>query len=778
MGVVKEGLAQSRLVTLVGLPGVGKSRLAAAVCDAHDGWLMMNLSQRVTPDAVERAFAQAGLNVCLFLDNYEECAAAFNPVLQVWFHRYPGLRVLLTSRRRTGLAGEWVYEVAPLALADACELLRHLTESANPRLRSIVPAVTIAALAKRVGGIPLAIEWLAHALRVHEPQQLANVENLVPYLLAPQRDEDPSRGSMAAVFEEALFSLSTDARRVLQALCIFEGGFSTAMAAELLDVPNDHEQQLCLGELVDAAVMINVEIGESKGFAIHSLLREHVRLTTDVQMRQELQRRLGRWARNFVESALRVLSPHQFMQHLQAQEDNLLQVITADASELAVERKNAVVGDQLLRLLIYRGELQRAHQLATDLLARGQPGYVDEGRARLLLERAKIAIRGGDLHGAAADLEQVPQHNDEVKVSRLEVQALLARRRGDVQTAEACYGEAMAVSSQQGDIDRAAAIMSERAAFAFEIRDIERAKGLFQEAKDAMRAAGRPPDPKLLTNMALLFQEEGALLQAEQTLQQALALHTQAGNRRFMAITLGDLANLAFEQGCAAKAAELYTSAEAAPADAWDMEQLALIAAARSASLTTLHPNAANVTSLKMSSIAGGIKPAVATYLALERYLNRCKAGQWHEAEQGLAEELGHITGHPWTGMRDEIRLALRIAQHYRHANKLLVCADGSGFCTTEDKWIDLRRRPLLGRLLVALATNRLQEATGGLRTCDLVDRGWPGERMREDAAANRLYVALSELRKLGLSQHFSNTRERYRLSEQTAVLVCAPVSL
>ncbi len=770
LAVVQSAVAHERLVTLTGLPGVGKSRLAAAAFAANEGWLALDLTN-IDDRGLDKALAEAGSAAGLFLDNADKFARNLASALKDAFHRHPHLRVLLASRLRTGLAGEWVYELCPLPPADGCDLLHRLAESANPRLRSA--PWDGAKLVARVGGLPLAIERLAQTLRAHDPQQLIHVERLLPYLTSTDPSVLARHRSIVDVFEDALSDVSTNARHALQALSSFADVFTPEMAAELLGVAND-QPLLALAELIDASLVTRARVGNTFGFTINALVREHMLMTCEAHLTQEHQNRLRYWARKFVDTRVRTLPSHQLLAHLTLQEANLVQaVLTSNCLDgLAWERDDTLVGEQLLRMLGHRGELQRAHELANHLLRCAQD---DDCRARLLRERAKIAIKAGDLHAAAADVAQAAAANPEPKAPLLELEALLARRRGDAQAADALYAQAVALASAGGDRLMAAAVTSERASLAFETIQHARAKALFQSAQDLMREAGSEPDPVLLTNLALLHQEDGELLQAEETLQKALALHEKNGNKRFYAITLSDLAGLAFERGCGAKAAELYHSAEGARADTWDTEQVALVAAARSASLATLHdPKTKNA--IHLDSVEASIKPAVSAYLALERFLLSLKnQDAFDKAEQGLRQDLESIAGHPWAGMRDEIRLALRIARRYLEGHTLLVRADGSGFRTQQGAWVDLRRRSLLGRLLHALATNRLQEATAGLRASELIERGWPGEQMREDAASNRLYVALSELRKLGLGPHLPNTRERYRLSDQTMVLLCPP---
>ena len=78
---------------------------------------------------------------------------------------------------------------------------------------------------------------------------------------------------------------------------------------------------------------------------------------------------------------------------------------------------------------------------------------------------------------------------------------------------------------------------------------------------------------------------------------------------------------------------------------------------------------------------------------------------------------------------------------------------------------VDLRRRAPLQRILHALARKRLDSPGEGLALEEIVAAGWPGERIRESARANRVYVALTTLRNLGLRAFLASGPSGYALA-------------
>jgi hypothetical protein len=88
------------------------------------------------------------------------------------------------------------------------------------------------------------------------------------------------------------------------------------------------------------------------------------------------------------------------------------------------------------------------------------------------------------------------------------------------------------------------------------------------------------------------------------------------------------------------------------------------------------------------------------------------------------------------------------------------------------DADVDLTRRGPLARVLHALARARVELPGEVLRIDDLLAAGWPGERVRYDAGANRVYVALAELRELGLRDWLASENGGYRLATSRGVVL------
>ena len=80
---------------------------------------------------------------------------------------------------------------------------------------------------------------------------------------------------------------------------------------------------------------------------------------------------------------------------------------------------------------------------------------------------------------------------------------------------------------------------------------------------------------------------------------------------------------------------------------------------------------------------------------------------------------------------------------------------------------VDLSRRTVLGRMAVVLARARLERPGRGLELAELAAACWPGERIVRSAAANRVYVAISGLRRAGLAADLEKCADGYRISPE-----------
>lgn len=304
-------IGSSRLLTLTGAGGTGKSRLAresvpaaASELDVDLAWV--ELASLEEAGLVTRRVADAcGLHdqvrggdrealidllrrrrVLLVLDNCEHLVEACAGLAEDLLRSCPSLRIVATSREALGVSGERAWLVPPLELPaegtrDAhragaseavflfCERARHAVASWQLHDQN---AATVVEICRRLDGIPLAIELAAARVRVLSVEQIRDrLDDSFRLLTAGGRTALPRHRTLRATMDWSYDLLSDEARTLLRRLSVFRGGFSldaigavcASDAADELDVLDR------LARLVDRSL---VGVRDRHGQARYALL--------------------------------------------------------------------------------------------------------------------------------------------------------------------------------------------------------------------------------------------------------------------------------------------------------------------------------------------------------------------------------------------------------------------------------------------------------------------------------------------------------------------------
>jgi predicted ATPase/DNA-binding CsgD family transcriptional regulator/tetratricopeptide (TPR) repeat protein len=306
-----ELVAETRLVTLSGSGGCGKTRLALEV--AHDvahgfarGAWWVELSGVGDPDAVAQAVADAvgvteepgralvdtlidelrGRHGLVVLDNCEHVIGACAPLVAELLRSCPGVTVLATSREPLAIDGETTWEVPPLAVPDPQEVAAEVVAAADAvalfetRARQVLPdfvvtddnASAVARICRRLDGIPLAIELAAARLRVLSVAQIASgLSDRFQLLTRGIRGAPTRQGTLEASVAWSYGLLGDAQRLALARLSVFAGTFDLEAAQAVVAGPDIDETQVLdlVGALADRSLL---QVGEHDGQARYRLL--------------------------------------------------------------------------------------------------------------------------------------------------------------------------------------------------------------------------------------------------------------------------------------------------------------------------------------------------------------------------------------------------------------------------------------------------------------------------------------------------------------------------
>ncbi|MEP7378049.1 MAG: tetratricopeptide repeat protein [Chloroflexota bacterium] len=248
----------SRLVTLTGPGGTGKTRLAieaaaSLVADFKNGVFWVGLASVSDPAVVMQTVAEvlgakgelaehiADRQMLLVLDNFEQIIDAAAEVSQL-LSRCPSLHLIVTSRELLRVAGEGDYAVPVLADAEAIDLF---CERSN-----VTPDATIAELCRRLDNLPLAIELAAARTRVMTVAQILERLGQRLDMLKGGRDVDPRQETLRATIQWSYDLLAPAEQQLFARLAIFSGGCTLATAEGVVEADIDALQSLLEKSLV------------------------------------------------------------------------------------------------------------------------------------------------------------------------------------------------------------------------------------------------------------------------------------------------------------------------------------------------------------------------------------------------------------------------------------------------------------------------------------------------------------------------------------------------
>ena len=587
---LENNLAVSRLVTLLGAGGMGKTRLAV-----HHGWRSLqswpggvwfcDLTEAKDINGIVSAVASAlgiqigrgdpieqlghaiaGRGRCLLIfDNFEQVTAHAAETAGRWLKQAPEARCVVTSRERLNLDGERVQPVEPLTIETGVELFEARARGLCPALELIgVEAQAAREIVRLVDGMPLAIELAAARMRVMSASRIVAEMRRRFQLLTGGRDarHETLEGTIHGSWE-----LLTPWERAAWAQCsVFEGGFTLEAAQSVLDLRTWPAAAVLeiIQSLFDKCLLRTWVPHAGRGeplpevrFGMYVSLHEYarIRLRENDPMRTMVEERHGAWfARGGTDEAIDSLDRHGGIARCRRLAHEIENVTVACRRALCRgdERTSAATYRAAAAVIITRGPFGEAVMLGREVLA----GLRLDSR-----DKAAVLEALGEAEMLAGQMEDARSHWQEA--------VAIARRSGERRIEGTTLGWLGRVHLLQGrmvearvQFEGALAIHRELGNRHFEAvfteylgaADVEQCR--MDEARERLGSAlaiyreegNRRSEARTLGMLAILHRDRGHLGEALRDVEQALAIHREVGDRRMEGLVLGQLATVRYDQ--------------------------------------------------------------------------------------------------------------------------------------------------------------------------------------------------------------------------------------
>ena len=544
-----------RLVTLTGPGGIGKTRLAVQAArmtgaSFAGGVVFVPLAGLSSATLLASAIGSllgaplhgshderesllrwlSEQELLLVLDNVEHLLDGVDLIGEM-LDSAPDVQLLVTSRERLDLHGEWVVEVGGLSLPDktpgavtsSAEQL--FLQRASQARAGVAPApaepAAIARLCRLVEGMPLALEIAAGWLPVLSCAEIvAEIERSLGFLVTTRRDVEPRHRSIQAVFDRSWELLSQQEQRAFRRLAVFRGGFRRDAAERIAGASLS-----LLSALVSKSLLRRTSAGR---YEMHELLRQYACARLSEQPDEAIVVRArhsdfytGLLARRTQD--LRGVNQHDVLLELEAEIENLRTAWTTAVEDGRADAVAAAAyGLWLFTEITGRNrELQALMQRGVDLLAAGATGDDDAARQRSLALGRMLLLLGS-----------------------------VFVRTGEADQGDTFVERGLELVRELGQPEDVALGLNFRATFAHTRLDLAREETLLRESLDhSAQATDQWTMPYSLNDLGMVFLARGDAVEAARLQRESLAICRERGDKRGMAFTLHNLGVVASRSG-------------------------------------------------------------------------------------------------------------------------------------------------------------------------------------------------------------------------------------
>jgi predicted ATPase/DNA-binding SARP family transcriptional activator/DNA-binding CsgD family transcriptional regulator len=609
---VKRELAMTRLLTLTGVGGSGKTRLALEVARDlvgaySDGVWLVELAGLTEGELVPQAVAKvlgvreqpgqplAGTlaealrskEVLLVLDNCEHLVDAAAHLVDVLLDSCPHLRILVTSREVLGVTGEVRWLVPSLSVPDVQRLptVRELEAYESVRLFAerarqvnstfaLTPgnAKAVAEICRRLEGLPLAIELAAARTNLLTPQaMLSRLGSRLKLLTGGARDLPKRQRTLRAAIEWSYELLDEGEKTLFARLSVFSGG----RTLEAIEAVCDAEGDLPIDVLEGVSSLLEKNLigqeEESDGeprFVMLETIHEYARERLDERGEaEEVKKRHFEYFLALAEEAEPELIGRQqleWIEVLEAEHDNMRAALA-----WATERGETELGLRLAGALgefwYARGHYGEGKRWLERALAKDGGTAPAAARAKALEAVGWLAIERGEIEEAEIAAEEGLALSVQTgiestrRASFLRMLGTMARIRGDNERAKELYEESLSLSREAGDRWGIANSLATLGSVAFMRGDHEQGKELYEEGLILSRElGGAQPLADFLISMGYTLLLEGDHERATALNEEAAALLREQRHRGDLQYAVDNLGWAALVRGDHERARQLF----------------------------------------------------------------------------------------------------------------------------------------------------------------------------------------------------------------------------
>ncbi|MBC8137910.1 MAG: tetratricopeptide repeat protein [Fibrella sp.] len=589
--------SETRLVTLTGFGGSGKTRLAIEVvrqvadrfaggvwfvpladlrdaehiADAVADTLSLPPATKSSPfDRTVGTLNAGGNPVLLVLDNLEQLMETQSGVAEEYVHRLlervPRLTCLTTSRRRLMLDGEREFAVVPLPTPlhpgtperllefASVQLFVQRAQTARPDFQ-ITPrnADAIAMLCTRLEGVPLALELAAGWSQTLTPTQvMAKLENRFDLLIGRRRGAPGRHATLRAAVEWSWELLAASLQAFWARLSVFRGGWDMEAAESVTQTP---DAMTLLAELRERSVIVSEESGgDGMRFRMLETLREFAEEQLPPAERERFALCHAAYYLHLAETAQWDGNEQQhWLTRMDAEQGNIRVAFETFA------RANDVEGSLRLAIALFKFWLVRGHlaegRQRLDAALGGGENAPDLLRARALLAAGGLAGQQGDLVSAQSYFEKCmpifEREGDRSHVaSAMGRLAIIHKHRGEYDHAEALLNNARAIYGETDNKRGLTRVLAGLGALCEERTDLDRSRDFYEEClalteqiNDTLFAA------TTLHNIGVVAARQNDVLRACAFLERSLAIRRELNDRAGLAATLEALGVITAESG-------------------------------------------------------------------------------------------------------------------------------------------------------------------------------------------------------------------------------------